>query len=77
MATRVICFGTFGFFLVVKRKDSVCYMETTTLSRIEQSLKQVTEGISTQMVDTVWKIMASGMDHIIRVNDGHINPDST
>lgn len=60
------------FFLWGYVKDFVFSEEITSLSHMKERINQAIEGISTETLEKVWKNMNSRINHLVRVNGGHI-----
>lgn len=60
------------FFLWGYVKDFVFSEEITSLSHMKERINQAIAGISTETLEKVWKNMNSRINHVVRVNGGHI-----
>lgn len=64
------------FFLWGYVKNYVFSVEIQSLSHMKERIKQAIEAVSTETLEKVWKNINSRINHIIRVEGGHIEQDN-
>ena len=69
-------FTPLDFFLWGYVKNYVFSVEIQSLSHMKERIKQAIEAVSTETLEKVWKNINSRINHIIRVNGGHIEQDN-